>query len=189
MIISQLKNEVNKKIYSDIIKSISKTTNIHYLDLTGLGKNEFNFPDLILEKLNQIGAFGKNYNAITNSRISSYLTPYIEYEAAHPGAGPIAQVNALLSNLGKLKDINLLVDPYMKFSDDRIILFGDVNFRLFDVKHQISDSIRKSLESKLEYNFNIIECVVLYIVHSTDCDSYKKYKSISRNIKIDSIID
>jgi len=70
-----------------------------------------------------------------------------------------------------------------------IILFGDVNFRLFDVKHQISDSIRKSLESKLEYNFNIIECVVLYIVHSTDCDSYKKYKSISRNIKIDSIID
>jgi hypothetical protein len=186
-LINVIKNEINQDINKLFTKRLFTTNKFDYLDLRPDGSlsGRIHLEDLVILILSN------DYkNLITSGFIASELqdsSSFSPYMTTHD-----LKTNGLPECIGKLGSIDVYNDPYMKFNDGRICLFNQVEFNIGEMKAYETTQIG-SLAPKIviEYNvdYNVGDSKLIFVIENENSESYKQYKSLQRDIKIDNILD
>jgi len=171
-------DQIKSSMINEIMQSISKKTSkvlfdksrIEFLDLSNYYKNDFELTrDASLEVINYICNSDYKY-CIMNSKIASSIQDNPQFHFTS-----INNSNILSSGdtyfIGILGDVNLYVDPYMIYNDDRILSFTPT--------------------LKISYNlgFNVDDSLSCYIIDRKFSNSYNKYMSVLRDTKIELLLN
>lgn len=180
----QLYSEFQRYINKEAINIIEDSKNFDIIDY--IGKN---IDDGILSKdLISLIANSNYSNIITNSNIGSILQDSTSFH--------FSKIENRLTNyshspymIGKINNTMIFIDPFMKFNDNRIIMFNDISINIENIKN-ISHNAESNLQG-ISFNYDIekSESRVIYIIESEKSESYMKYKQFNRNNKIDEILN
>jgi hypothetical protein len=194
IVISTIKKELVSSIQRDCNKKLFDTKKFSYLDLRnkyGSLLNRSNLYDLV----NMIMSSGYT-NFITSANIASELQDSehfksIEFKGLFDKNSKSLRSTANTYLIGKLNNISVCVDPYMKWDDGRICLFNDVHFNLDKVKAHESIVASFSPRILIEYNidYNISDSKLIFVIEDVNSETFNQYISLQRDIKIDNILD
>lgn len=189
IIISSLINELNQNFIRRILKKAFDTNKFDYLDLRPDGS-------LMTGRVN----LEKLVNIITNSGYKNVVTTGLiasELQDSH-FFSPNGFQHASMSNtstfytLGKLSDVNIWVDPYMKFNDGRLCLFNtvDVNIDSVDLREVITNaSLTPRFIIEYKSDFIVSDSKLIFVIENENSEAYNQYKSLQRDIKIDNVLN
>jgi hypothetical protein len=187
-IVNLVINEINTKIYNDIIKNLFKSDIYDFLDYRGKDL-EMEFRDLLPSIINKVGDYK---NIICSSLLGSLFSDLGQFINGSIVSNKISTANYLYK-VGNISGINLWVDPYMKYNDTRLVAFNEVDFKFEDIKYQeIIDeySFAPRLISEVEYGHKINDSKVIYLItDQSGPEIYNEYKKIDRDIKINKLLD
>ena len=185
LILNLLVDEVNQDFIRRILKKIFDTPKFDYLDLRPDGS--LMTGRHYLEKLvNMILSSGYK-NVVTTGLIASEL----QDDSRFFNPTNLGKTSTFYT-AGKLSDVNIWVDPYMRFNDGRLCLFNtvDINVDGFDLKEVIpSMSITPRLTIEYNFDFLVSDSKLIFVIENENSEAYKQYKSLQRDIKIDNILD
>jgi len=192
-------DQIKSSMINEIMQSISKKTSkvlfdksrIEFLDLSNYYKNDFELTrDASLEVINYICNSDYKY-CIMNSKIASSIQDNPQFHFTS-----INNSNILSSGdtyfIGILGDVNLYVDPYMIYNDDRILLFNKFDMNLQFLNTSIDDMVLSFTPTlKISYNlgFNVDDSLSCYIIDRKFSNSYNKYMSVLRDTKIELLLN
>ena len=192
-------DQIKSSMINEIMQSISKKTSkvlfdksrIEFLDLSNYYKNDFELTrDASLEVINYICNSDYKY-CIMNARIASTIQDDSRFHFTS-----INNSNILSSGdtyfIGILGDVNLYVDPYMIYNDDRILLFNKFDMNLQFLNTSIDDMVLSFTPTlKISYNlgFNVDDSLSCYIIDRKFSNSYNKYMSVLRDTKIELLLN
>ena len=188
-VISIARNEINQDISKTITKSLFDTTKFDYLDLRPDGslQNSRIFRDKLVGMI-----LSENYtNLITTALITSSIQD-------RPSFQPYMTTNnfktsGALERVGKLgKNVDIQMDPFMKFNDGRICLFNEVYFNIQDMKAcEVVNPLSMVTNILVEWKFalQVGDSKLIFVIEDENSESFNQYKSLQRDIKIDNILD
>lgn len=187
-VINHVKSEVDINIKKEILKSLFNTSKFDYMKVDA----DISFVNYstILQVYNFIMKNKGDYkNIITTVSIASVLQDLPNFIIK-----PVNFVNQSLSGVyttGMLDDIEIWVDPYLKFNDGRIILFNKVEYNIEDIRTSIQAQATFSPSLYVSHKLAIdpIDSKILFVVHDENSEGFMRYKSLQRDIKIDDILN
>jgi len=192
--IDQIKSSMINEILQSISKKSSKVlfdkSRVEFLNLSNY-KNDFELTrDATGEVINYICNSDYKY-CIMNSRIASTIQDDSRFHFSS-----INNSNILSSGdtyfIGVIGDVNLYVDPYMIYNDDRILLFNKFDINLQFLNTSIDDMVLSFTTTlKISYNlgFNVDDSLSCYIIDKKFSNSYNKYMSVLRDTKIELLLN
>jgi hypothetical protein len=181
-------SEVNGDLIKHILKSMFDTKNFDYLDLRPDGS--LMNGRIHLENLVQMIINSGYKNVVTSGKIASELGDSQFFSPVD-----FKQTIQSTSNLytpGSLSDIKIWVDPYMRWNDDRLCLFNlvDINFNNIDLSDSINPGdLQPTIKIEYTFGFSVRDTKLIFLIENENSESYKHYKSLQRDIKIDNILD
>jgi hypothetical protein len=93
-------------------------------------------------------------------------------------------------HVGKLPGLDIWVDPYMNYNDGRLVLFKNTESNITDVVPSIQNGStfapRLMINYKLDYS--VSDSKVIFILDNNSSETFRQYKSLQRDIKIDDIL-
>lgn len=93
-------------------------------------------------------------------------------------------------NIGFLSDIELYVDPYMRYNDNTIILLNDLKLNLEIIENKIVSEATFHPRILIDFNmYSEYSALVCRILDKKGTENYLKYISDLRNQKIDDILN
>jgi len=189
IIISTLISELNQNFIKRILKKTFDTSKFDYLDLRPDGSLMTGRTNL--EKLvNMIISSGYK-NLVTTGLIASELQDS-QFFISNGFKNASMSATSTFYNSGKLSDVNIWVDPYMKFNDGRLCLFNivDVNIDSVELKEDVPPgSLIPRFIIEYKSDFMISDSKLIFVIESENSEAYIQYKSLQRDIKIDNILD
>jgi hypothetical protein len=188
MFANMIVSEVNGDLIRYILKSMFDTKNFDYLDLRPDGS--LMNGRIHLENLVQMIINSGYKNVVTSGKIASELGDSQSFSPVD-----FKQTIRSTSNLytpGSLSDIKIWVDPYMRWNDDRLCLFNlvDINFNNIDLSDSINPGdLQPTVKIEYTFGFSVRDTKLIFVIENENSESYKHYKSLQRDIKIDNIIN
>ena len=178
-IFSLMKDQINQHIFKEIKKELFKTTDYDYLNFMTCGgilsyEQSVMLGDKILEN---------NYKSlITNGGLASDIqdNPLFDFK---PLGG--IRVNYGLYCVGRLKDCEICVDQYMKYDDERIFLFDEVQINICNFTFDDAKDHRYLINFNMD--FKIGSSKLIYVLTDINSDNYKQIISDNRNSKLNEI--
>jgi len=189
IIVSSLINELNQNFIRRILKKAFDTAKFDYLDLRPDGSLMTGRTNL--EKLVKMIISSGYKNVVTTGMIASELQDSRFFNPTNLQNTSLSKTSTFYT-AGKLSDVNIWVDPYMRFNDGRLCLFNtvDINVDGFDLKEVIpSMSITPRLTIEYNFDFLVSDSKLIFVIENENSEAYKQYKSLQRDIKIDNILD
>lgn len=195
LISSQVIDEVNRCVYKHIDIELRKTTiPPTYIDLRKYQNMPFahkiddmQMYDIVFSYINRSGY----KNLISSARISSEMQDNIRFNffTSNSGMGVHWNNGQIPYKVGNLDNTTIWADPYLKFIDDKVILFDEIEIN-FEIKHDVIDDYTSVPKIIVEVNLCIdnINSNIVSLIESINSPSYSEYISTSREIKIDEII-
>lgn len=189
LILNLLVDEVNQDFIKRILKKIFDTPKFDYLDLRP-GGSLMTGRQHLDTLVNMILSSGYK-NVVTTGLIASELQDSQFFNATSIQSASLSKTSTFYT-AGKLSDVNIWVDPFMKFNDGRLCLFNtvDINVDNFDLK-EIIPAMSITPRLMIEYNFDFLvsDSKLIFVIEDENSEAYKQYKSLQRDIKIDNILD
>ena len=187
LILNLLVDEVNQDFIKRILKKIFDTPKFDYLDLRP-GGSLMTGRQHLDTLVNMILSSGYK-NVVTTGLIASELQDSHFFKAT---SIQTASKTSTFYTAGKLSNVNIWVDPFMRFNDGRLCLFNtvDINFDNFDLK-EIIPAMSITPRLMIEYNFDFLvsDSKLIFVIEGENSEAYKQYKSLQRDIKIDNVLD
>ncbi|MDV7394656.1 hypothetical protein RZS08_24950, partial [Arthrospira platensis SPKY1] len=93
--------------------------------------------------------------------------------------------------IGSIGNTKVFVNPYMKFTDNRVIMFNGsyLNFRNLN---RVEDASNLNRNTNIRINFEAdiksTPSKIVFIIDSEKSEGYLQFKSLIRNINIDKIL-
>lgn len=182
----EVSNEINKRVMSDIF-------NTHNFDYINIGYQIDLVPiGVINELIDFILYSGNEYdNIVCSVRLASFLQDcskfYVNmmYNNLSTGGGSIYPI-------GRIGKINIWVDPFMKYNDTRIALFNTIYINIIpdqNIYTQAINTFQPSVCIDFKIDFVVIKKKVLYVITDESSETFRKYKSLQRDIKIDKVLN
>lgn len=185
-IVNLVINEINTKIYNDIIRNLFKSDIYDFLDCRGK-ELEIEFRDLFPLIVDKVGDYK---NIICSSLLGSLFSDLSLFLRAVSNKIPKGNY---LYKVGNISGINLWVDPYMKYNDTRLVAFNEVGFKFEGIKCQEivdENSFAPRMISEVQYGYKIDASKVIYLItDQSGPEVYNEYKKIDRDIKINKLLD
>lgn len=188
-VISIARNEINQDISKTITKSLFDTTKFDYLDLRPDGslQNTRIFRDKLIGMI-----LSENYrNLITTALITSSIQDSSSFQSYMTTDD--VKTSGALDRVGKLgKNVDIQMDPYMKFNDGRICLFNEVYFNIQDMRAcEVVNPLSMVTNILVEWKFalHVGDSKLIFVIEDENSESFNQYKSLQRDIKIDNILD
>lgn len=179
-----LLNALYNEIFTGLIRQVNKGL---------LNTEKFDYTISSLDPLSDIFfdiIRTKDYsNIIVSSQVGASIQDHIEFNFY-----PVSSVksNACMYAVGQFCDKTVWVDPYMKWTDGRVILFNDVDFNLGELYiNDVANSLSftNKIEISLKYSlFSTTSSEVLYVVSGENDPNYLEYIRLRRDIRIDKIL-
>lgn len=171
-----LMSNIKSYLFKEVISILEETEETNYIDY--IGKN---IDDGVLNRYLVEFIKSENYQyIITNSLTSSILQDVsifnhklISYNFRRSSDSPYS--------IGQIFNTKIYTDPYMKYNDNRMIMFNDVFINLQNFKID-------NFGASLDYSLKTSNSKVVFIVDSENCESYIKYKKHNRNINLNKIL-
>lgn len=173
-------SEINQSVSNSIIKSLLESDNFGYIDYINKNIDDNNFYRIVVELIKR-----ENYKyLIVNSQIGSIMqdSPEFEYQTM----GLRTSASAVAYGIGKIRDTKIYVDPYMKFNDNKLLFFNNIDINLSDFR--VSDAPNQIIVDFL-LDFEITDSKIVYVLDSVNSENYLSYKRVLRDKKIDNILD
>lgn len=138
-----------------------------------------------------IALSGREYkNIITTGMVASVLQDCSEFHVESTGGGKISSGSSIYK-VGRLLNLDVWVDPFLKYSDNRIVLFNDIGINIYNISSSIQSqaTFAPRLVLQCDFAFDVGDSKVIFIIDNESSDSFRQYKSLQRDIKIDGILD
>ena len=188
IMINQVKSEINRSIYNKIIRDLFDTELYSVIDFRN-SDFERRFLDEIVNTFNELNGYK---NIICSGYIGSLITELMNY-SANSGNFKINN-SSHVYKIGKLFGyLDIWIDPYMKFSNTRIVGFNDVYIDFDNVKHK-EDNNNYTFSSRLltsfDWTYNKGTSKVLYLLtDGSDPIVFSELKKIERDLKLKKILE
>jgi len=180
-------DEFNQNINKIITRDLFDTDRFEWVDLRTIQSTQESC-NKIIESIIEHGVGFKNI--ITNARIANCLqdSSYFHISAYNSNVRPSG---ADIYEIGSICGIKIWIDPYMRYDDDRMVMFNEVSINIEDVKGVIVNEAtftpRIRLEHKLDYRLG--DTKVIYVIESESSPGWLKVKQLNRDLKINKILD
>jgi hypothetical protein len=175
-------SQIEQSIERDLVKELEKISVSDYIDIVGIIEYE---GSKIVENVIKNSGYS---NCITNSKTGSLLQDCFGFTSTKT-----ININrgGNIYKIGKLYDVDIYVDPFMKWDDDVIILFDnfETNSELVSANIISDSTISPKLSVDYNYTFNILDSKLYYIIEDTSSKHYGLIKTRNRDIKIDQILN
>lgn len=190
IIANSIKSEFSQSIMKTIIKELFKTNDYDFVD--------FSFEEIDSSLLDMRHAreiceriLDNNYkNLIINNGLGSILQDCSQFQVC-----PVSlslNHSGFVYPIGKLGYRGVFVDPYMRFNDDRICLFDEVQINIsnldFNIITESTFNPRYVLTYEMDFYINSVP-KLLYVFTDKNSDNYKYAISKNRDIKIDKLFN
>ena len=196
VLLNQIKQELNRCVYKHINNSLRKTTKIEHVDLRQYENKPFGHTIDGLQMYDRVFSYIGGYgykNTFTSSKISSEMQDNIQFILSAPPTNFIPNYS-LPYLVGKIGNTSVWVDQYLKYDDDKIVMFDEIEVN-FDVKNISSIDDDPTFSPKIakiviELNLCVgnVDSMIMSIIESMSSPSYAEYISTRRSTKIDEII-
>jgi hypothetical protein len=189
-----IRTEFNQKVSKKITTSlINDCENFDYYDTIKSGSIDLlSFPEI--SKLFDYIIYCNNNeftNILTNSNIASILQNSSFFSMCTNNYKS-NQIAGRILNIGKLHNINVWVDPYMSYNDNKVIMFNNIDINIQNVNIKIDKQSQSSINSSLLLSFylglNVGRSKVLFIIDNESSPEFQKFKSFQRDKKINNIL-
>lgn len=104
-------------------------------------------------------------------------------------------VNGSVYKTGSLLNTEIFVDPYIRFSDNRIIFFDKIGINIIDLEvgddYYVHDfRVHNDISFNLAYNLDDVKkCKVLYIIDNDNQDALHILKARKRDEKLNDLLN
>lgn len=180
MQISECIQSLFKKITSELIK----TKNVDYIQIDEINL-DYNFPPELINKVAQTGFS----TMIVNSKLGASIQDSVGY-SPHLNSNVI-NTNGLMCKIGSFFGKEVYVDPFMRYNDNRIILFDDIIMNFDNFSSYENNEATFATRTIIEFGYQMIpsNSMLLYVVSDKNDPNYGEYLRVTRDEKIDKIID
>lgn len=187
----QIKSELSRCVYKHISNKLRNTTKIDYIDLReyenkpfGHRINGMQVYDKVFSYINSLGY----KNLISPSKIAAEMQDNLQFEFLES----VLKINMTMTNyfpygIGKIGNTSVWIDPYLKYNDDKIVLFDEIELN-FDVKSIYTEDDSTLLIVEVNLCVGDINSMVVSVIEGVSSPSYAEYISVGREVKIDEII-
>lgn len=170
-------SQIEQSIERVLIKELEKISVADYIDIVGIIEYE---GGKIVENFIKYSGYS---NCITNLKTTFMLQNSFGFISTKT-----TNRSDNTYKIGKLYDVDIYVDPFMRYDDDVIILFD--NFETLVSTEIVSDStFSPRLSVDYNYTFNILDSKLYYIIKDSSSKHYGLIKTRNRDIKIDQILN
>jgi hypothetical protein len=185
MINKLLYSEVESSIHKEIFNKITNTDNFDYVDYIGKNIDDGQLYKKIVDII-----LGSNYSLIiTNAKIGSIIqdSTNFHFQKQFSNTALNTPSSYIIGSIGYTK---IFVNPYMKFTDNRLVMFNGswLNLRNL-IKTDNSDSFNNQVRFNFEVDIKTSDSKVVFIIDSEKSEGYLQYKSLLREDKINKILD
>ena len=174
----QIKHEIYRSLYKSIFKEMK--FNNKFLDL-----RNFKFP----ENLNETSLFLSQFkykNLLSNGRILSELQDSLSFHFSKIKSNPVNDIYGV----GKYLDFKAYVDPYLRYSDEEIYLFDDIQFNINNFRYDVisESTFTPRLKVSFDFYFEIGDNEMIYVIDDDFQKSLLILISQMRDEKIDQLL-
>ena len=93
-------------------------------------------------------------------------------------------------NIGSISNVELYVDPYMRYDDNTVILLNEIRLNVDFIDSRLSNEATFHPRIVIDFNmFSDSDCLVCYVLEKKGSPTYLKYISHLREQKIDDILN
>ena len=190
-IIGMIKNEMNQSIINLISRKLFNTNYFDFMDFTS-ECSELLQQHKVVRKIYERLLENNYKNVLMGGHLGAVLQDLYEF---YGSSSRVTLQTVLIYNVGKLSNFNIFVDPYMKFNDDRICLFDEVQINICNLNVAFSNEATFSPRINLKYDmdFYIPSSKLIYILTEKNSENYKHCESriisLNRDIKIDKLLN
>jgi hypothetical protein len=188
LIREHIEKDIASKISRKCIKEIVDNSKIEYLDLTHY-TNDIELDRKATDELIHY-IIGSGYSkCILNGMLAACIQDDARFY--FKAMNQNTSINgADIYNIGFLSDVELYVDPYMKYNDTTMILLNDLKLNLELLENKIVNEA--TFHSRILIDFNMYSeytALVCRVLDKKGSENYLKYISDLRNQKIDDILN
>lgn len=187
---SIIRSEIMQHIYKIILQDLFKTKNVDFFDARPFGDvDNYKCVSKLTDFVMLNGAFYKNL--VTNGHIMAALQDSNHY-FFQPTSNNIVNSSGHVYPIGKFSNLSLYVDPYMRWSDDMMCIFDDVEINIENLNARVESEATFALRLVVDYHMDyyINQSKLLYVVQDGNrhSNAYNEYLIKTRDEKIDSVI-
>ena len=132
----------------------------------------------------------ENYtNLVTSVKIGACLSDLSEFIVNSEVHNTVGNIN--IYNIGIINNIQIFVDPYMSYNDDRLVLFNNVEVNTTDITPsiQLATTFTPRLIINYQLDYNVGDSKIIFVLENSNSESFRQYKSLQRDIKIDNLLN
>lgn len=190
---SLLMEEMTQTIVKEIYKNLFNTINFDYLDVRGVSmgiddpKKSKELIDLILQDCTKY----KNISSCT--KLGVILQDYSNFSVKPFDS--TSRLGALTYKIGKIYEMEVWIDPYMRWNDTKLCLFNDVEVNVENFNSKIvPNPFSTHLSVDFDLAINVGDSKIIFVIEDgSSINILNEYKSlrtsVERDIKIDSVLD
>jgi hypothetical protein len=185
MINKLLYSEVKTTIHKEVFNRIADTNDFDYIDYMNKNIDDGQLYKQIVDII-----LTSNYNTIiTNTQIGSIIQDSTNFHFNRYFSNTSLRSSPVPYIVGSIGYTKIFVNPYMKFTDNRLVMFNGSWLNLENLS-KIDDSINSNNSIKFIFDLDIktSDSKVVFIIDSEKSEGYLQYKSLLRENKINKIL-
>lgn len=176
-------SECIQGLFKNISSELIKTKNIDYIQISEINL-DYNFPPELINKVAQTGFS----TIIVNSKLGASIQDSVGYS---PHLNPnVINTNGVMYKIGSFFGKEVYVDSYMRYNDNRIILFDDIIMNFDNFSSYETNESTFATRNVIEFGYQMItsSSMLLYVISDKNDPNYGEYLRITRDEKIDKIV-
>ena len=181
--------DISQKIGRKCIKNIMENSRCEYLNLTKYP----NYVELDREATDELIRYiiDSGYKkCILSSMLAACIQDNVSFNLKKLPKGQSTINGADIYSIGLISDIELYVDPYMRYDDNTIILLNEIRLNVDFIDSIISNEASFCPRIVIDFSmFSNCDSLVCYVLEKKGSPTYLKYISYLRNQKIDDILN
>lgn len=183
-----IEKDISQTISRKCIKSIIDTSRFEYLNLTKY-PNHVELDRQATDELIQYIIDSGYSKCILNGMLAACIQDNVSFIFKTLSNTQTLTNGADIYHIGSISNVELYVDPYMRYDDNTVILLNEIRLNVDFIDSRLSNEA--TFHPRILIDFNIFfdsDSLVCYVLEKKGSPTYLKYISSLRDEKIDNIL-
>lgn len=187
-LIKSLRNEMNQHISKIILGELFSTSKFDYVDISDC----VNTHTSVNRMIDFVISDYDHKLIITNTQLSNSLCDSAQFHFKKIVSGDGLVNSGIPHCIGSISRYDIYCDPFMRFDDNRICLFDKCEINIENLNHSLiaTNTFAPRMVISYDLDYKVGDSKVIFVLDGDESStSYKQYKQLQRDIKIDSLLD
>lgn len=183
-----IEKDISQTISRKCIKSIIDTSRFEYLNLTKY-PNHVELDRQATDELIQYIIDSGYSKCILNGMLAACIQDNVSFIFKTLSNTQTLTNGADIYHIGSISNVELYVDPYMRYDDNTVILLNEIRLNVDFIDSRLSNEA--TFHPRILIDFNMFfdsDSLVCYVLEKKGSPTYLKYISSLRDEKIDNIL-